>query len=395
MSTKPLLRIGRKGRIVGAFALVAIMAMVGLPLSMPGNVAADSSTTFLGTPRNQTLIVDNIGGKEANPSEWNPMVPGTDTTELHGLNQSPLWEINTSTGQQFPDVASAPIKPLNATNTKFEIDIRQGLYWSDGVELTAGDVVWTINLLLHNPKLGGSSYLQALIKDVKQINQFTFDIDTQYADAHIQRQFGSYVWGAQWYILPEHIWSKVNPLTYKNDSTVGMGPYVLKKYDPNGYWDLWQLRSDWQRSDTGLITGKPGPKYVLVRYYGPEQNRVVAAIQHQLDAFMPLSPFGWSVLQERDPTAQAWYKTFPYADFNDPAARGITFNDTTYPFNMWQVRWALALSINLPEVTLSYDGMMRASALAFPVHGYRRESDLRSPPVLVEELQALRWLQTL
>ena len=70
-------------------------------------------------------------------------------------------------------------------------------------------------------------------------------------------------------------------------------------------------------------------------------------------------------MSARDSYASAWYKSFPYADENDPANRSIFFNDQKYPYNLWQVRWALALSINLPQVTLSYGGMLRASVLPF------------------------------
>ncbi len=356
-------------RAAATILVAGITVLAGLPShTATARVAADSGTTFLGTPRSQTLIVDNIDGRIATPGNFNPYAPGVQVggDGVHALNWSPLWEIDTVKGTQFPDLASQPIQPLDKNWTRFKITLRQGLTWTDGVAFNANDVLFTLNMLLSHTTLPEGAYLKTLIKAVKPIDDYSIEVDTFTRQAHIQRILGSYIWDSGFRVIPEHIWKNVNPLTYTNNPPIGLGPYKLVKFDPNGYWFLWQLRDDWQHSDVGQIEGKPGPKYLLVQFYGTEQQRVIAAIQHKLDVLMPVSPNGWGVMKSRDSYALAWYKDFPYADENDPANRSITFNDQTYPYNMWQVRWALALSINLPQVTLSYGGMLRASILPFP-----------------------------
>lgn len=329
------------------------------------HLAGDSGTTFLGTPRSQTLIMDNIDGRIATPNNFNPYLPGVQIggDGVHALVWSPLWEIDTATGKQFPDLAAKPIQPLNANWTRFKITLRRGLYWNDGVAFTAKDVLYTANMLLTHPTIG--AYWKALIKSVNPIDKYDLELDTFTSQQHIQRILGSYIWDTGFRIMPAHIWSHQNPLTYQNNPPVGIGPYALVKYDPNGYWFEWHLRGDWKRSDVGQIAGKPAAQYIIVQFYGSEQQRIIAAIQHKLDVLMPITPNSWNIMQSRDQYAQAWYKGIPYGDENDPANRSIYFNDQKYPYNMWQVRWALALSINLPQVTLSYNGLLRASPLPF------------------------------
>ena len=360
--------LARWGKVAAAIGLAATITLTSQPVQRTAaKVAADSGTTFLGTPRSQTLIVDNIDGRIATPGNFNPYLPGVQIggDGVHALVWSPLWEIDTVKGTQFPDLAAAPIQPLDSSFTRFKITLRKGLTWSDGVPLTAGDVLYTANMLLTHTTLPYGAYFKTLVKSMRQLDTYDLEVDTFTRQAHLQRQLGAYIWDTSFRIMPEHIWSKHNPLTYDNNPPVGVGPYKLVKYDPNGYWFLWQRRDDWQHSDVGQIVGQPAAKYLIVQFYGTEQQRVIAAIQHKLDVLMPISPSGWGVMSARDSYASAWYKDFPYADENDPANRSIFFNDQKYPYNLWQVRWALALSINLPQVTLSYGGMLRASVLPF------------------------------
>lgn len=367
---------GRRGRPRTWRARIASLAVLGtvaaITAGCTGGSGAGSAggggTTFVGTPRTQTLIMDNIDGRIATPGNFNPYLPGTQIggDGVHALVWSPLWEIDTTKGSQFPDLASKPIEPLDSSNTKFRIDLRQGLYWSDGVEFTADDVLYTANMLLTHPKLTSGAWFKGIVKSVKPINKFALEVDTLAPQAHMQRTIGTYIWDNNFHIMPAHIWSHQDPMTYANNPPVGIGPYKLVKYDPQGNWFLWQLRDDWQRSDVGMITGKkPAAKYILVDFYGTEQQRVIAASQHKLDVLMPVSPGGWQYLQQHDTFAQAWYDKFPYADLNDPANRSIFFNDQKFPYNQWQVRWALALSINTPQTTLAYKGMLRSAILPF------------------------------
>jgi peptide/nickel transport system substrate-binding protein len=89
----------------------------------------------------------------------NPYLQSTLFNE--GLNQlaySALWEMNTVTGKQFPALAANIPEPLNNDFTDFKITLRQGMTWSDGVEITADDLAYDLDLLMKKPfRLAASS----------------------------------------------------------------------------------------------------------------------------------------------------------------------------------------------------------------------------------------------
>ncbi|MGI6149562.1 MAG: ABC transporter substrate-binding protein [Limnochordia bacterium] len=349
-------------------SVLAVSIILILGLLMSGVGFAATKLTDVGTPRDETLIVELGGGRITNPTQMNPYLPGTATTHgFHQLNISNLWEINTTTGEQFPAVAAEPAEALNEELTAWRIRLREGLYWSDGVEFTAEDVAFTIEMILSTKELPYNGVLSGLVKDYTVVDKYTIDIETFKPEPRIQRKLGAYIWGTDFRIVPKHIWHDKDPRTFENFPAVGLGPYVLKEYDPQGYWFLWERREDWERSDVGMIFGKPAPKYVLFRYFGPEEKRVMAAIQHEIDVALDMSSDSWEILSRQNPYARAWYESFPYANMDDPAQRGIYFSTTQPPFDQKEVRWALALAVDIVEVSLAtYGGMLRVSPLHVP-----------------------------
>ena len=92
-------------------SVLAVSIILILGLLMSGVGFAATKLTDVGTPRDETLIVELGGGRITNPTQMNPYLPGTATTHgFHQLNISNLWEINTTTGEQFPAVAAELLK---------------------------------------------------------------------------------------------------------------------------------------------------------------------------------------------------------------------------------------------------------------------------------------------
>jgi len=167
------------------------------------------------------------------------------------------------------------------------------------------------------------------------------------------------------YIMPKHIWEKVeDPLAYDFYPPVSIGPYTLKDIDPTGFWFLWERREDWENTALGKLYGKPQPKYVLFNYVGPPEKKVMAQARHELDVIFSLTPEAWNALKKKNPYSRSWYKDFPEAYLQDPATPGVTINNDKYPLNMADVRWALALSLDIVDAfMLTYNGAVRMTAL--------------------------------
>ena len=325
--------------------------------------------TDVGTPRAETLIVDAGYGSSTNPGNFNPF-GGTEGLMAGYLqfSMSYLWEINTPTGEQFPAMAAEPLKALDDTYTKWQIKLREGLYWSDGVEITADDVAFTIELLYANPTFTASPVITGLLKNnATVVDKYTLNIETNAPNPRLQQQLGVLIVSSQFLIVPKHIWENVDAATYENNPPVGSGPYKLNSFDPNGTWFLWERREDWDRTDVGMIYGMPKPKYILFKAYGTEEKRVLAAVNNDLDVLMDISPESWEILRTGNSDAEAWFANFPWADFDDPCERGMMLNWAVPPYDKVEVRWALALATDMISVTqATYDGMLRVSPLAVP-----------------------------
>ena len=127
-------------RLPSLFALAA--GAVILSVSAFAQGASD-------VPRNQTLIVENPEGTIKNAGWFNYWATnaGGRSTGLQQLAMDTFWYIDPDHGLDGVwDNSLASEPPIyNADFTEMTVKLRSGLYWSDGVEFTADDVLFTIN----------------------------------------------------------------------------------------------------------------------------------------------------------------------------------------------------------------------------------------------------------
>jgi len=347
--------------VVLAFTFVMSTAMIA---------RSQGGQTEVGTPRVQTLIMDQLDGRVNNPKQMNPYLQSTLTNE--GVNQlafSTLWEINTATGKLFPAMAEKMPEPLNKDYTSFKITLRQGMAWSDGVEITADDLAYNLDMLIKNK--AGFPYggvIDGLVKSFKVLDKYTLQLDTKAPQPRLDTYLGVTIYGSGLRLVPKHIFEKqADPTKFDFYPPVTSGPYTVKDVDPNGNWFLWEKRADWAKTDVGMIVGEPKPQYILFRYYGPEEKRIIAGTQHNLDVFDDITPESWDILRAQNPTAKTFLNAFPWADMDDPCERGIELLDSKPPFDNVNVRWAFALATNISDVSqATFGGALRVSVMPVP-----------------------------
>ena len=122
-----------------SLAFSALALLVAAPAFAQG--AAD-------VPRNETLIVENPEGTIKNAGWFNIWAAnaGGQSTGLHQLAMDTFWYIDPDHGLDGVwDNSLASEPPIyNADFTEMTVKLRPGIFWSDGVEFTADDVVFTI-----------------------------------------------------------------------------------------------------------------------------------------------------------------------------------------------------------------------------------------------------------
>lgn len=351
------------------FLFTLLFSLVALDLSACMSPSAQQdSTTSVGTPRSETLIFQNFDGKTNNPDMMNPLMSNYAVWRgFRELGWGYLWEMDTATGKSYPELAASMPTVLDKRHTQFRVKLKQGIYWSDGVEFTADDVIYTLDTYFKNKsKLTNSGVfvITNYVKSYKKIDKYTFDVETVNPAYDFVTVMGVYTWGSSFVIVPKHIFEKQADLaTFRNTKPVTLGPYVVKSFDPNGYWQLWELRSDWRRSAWGWM-GQPKPKYVLYKDFGTEETRTLAFIKNQYDVDTFMSPDSIQAAKAKNSAITTFSSTMPYNDMGDACSYGILMNQEKAPLDNTSVRWALALSLDLQSVGINaMSGQFRASAL--------------------------------
>jgi peptide/nickel transport system substrate-binding protein len=318
-----------------------------------------------GIPRHETFIA-GLREKAINPGYFNVWTLAGVAAHygIHNLLLEPLWCVEYATGEIINALAAEPPK-YNSDFTELTIKLRKGVYWSDGVPFTADDLIYTIELVKNTPGMAYHSQMQQ-VKEVVKIDNYTVLVKLKESNSRFHVVFLERY--AALRPLPKHVFEKVkDPLTFDFNPPVGTGPYVLKGYDPGGYWTLWERREDWDRTPTGILYGMPKLRYVLFIYYGPPEKQVLAMAQHQLDAAW-VTFDALKVMIKRIETARPWRKTFPWVVNIDPAVFGLTFNTLKTPFNNPDVRWALTLAIDIVEgAIIASDGAVTLSPIHIPL----------------------------
>ncbi len=351
----------------------------------------NGAMTDVGTPRSETLIVQTFDGKTDNPDNMNPLSGSYALWRgFRELAWGYLWEMDTASGKSYPELAADLPKVLDANHTQFEVTLKKGIYWSDGTEFTADDVIYTLDTYFAGKgKLTyfGVPTIDSYVKSYKKIDNYTVQIETIHPAYDFVTTLGVYTWGSAFNIVPKHVFEKQSDLAaFKNTNPVTLGPYTIKAFDPNGQWHLWQRRDDWQRSAWGFL-GTPTPKYVLYKNFGDEQTRTLAFIKNEYDVDTFMSPDSIAAAQKQNKNVETFAKTLPYHDMGDACSYGIIMNQQKAPLDNANVRWALALSLDLANVgTNAMSGQFRASALPMPDTQITR-------PAFFDPLQ--QWLKDL
>lgn len=353
--------------------------------------AAQGGQTDVGTPRSETLIVQTFDGKVDSPDNMNPLTSGWALWRGgRELGWGFLWSMDTAKGKPYPELATELPKATDANNTQFDVALKKGIYWSDGTEFTADDVIYTLDTYVAGKgKLTwfGATSIPGYLKSWKKIDNYSIHFETVNPSFDFATTLGTGGWGSGLIIVPKHVFEKQTDLAaFKNPNPVTLGAYTLKSFDPNGQWHLWERREDWERSANGAL-GMPAPKYVWYKNFGDEQTRTLAFIKNEYDVDTFMSPDSIDAAKKQNPAIETFAKTLPYHDMNDACSYGIIFNQQKAPLDNVNVRWALALSLDLQNVGINaLTGQFKSSALPFPDTQITR-------PAFFEPLQT--WLKDL
>ena len=317
-------------------------------------------------PREETFIADVLTGRVGTPANFNVFTTAWRNPDrgVQQLMLEPLWLVDYVTGEVINALAAeGPI--YNEDFTKMTVKLREGCQWSDGVPITADDIVYGIELCMQDSGMSYNSQFNLYVDKVYKTDDYTVVFELKESNARFHANFIDR-WGG-WRPFPKHIFEEVeDPLSFDFNPPISSGPYVLKDFDQAGYWTLWERREDWDKTPTGILYGMPKPKYVLFYYYGDAANKVIAQANHNLD-MTDLTMEAFRAILERNEYSRGYRKEYPWVVNVDPCMTGLTLNNDVSPFDLKDVRWALTLAIDIVDyIGIAFDGAAPMGVLHVP-----------------------------
>lgn len=279
----------------------------------------------------------------ADPQNLNPLFAHADAAlveqQLAHLSFEPFFDLDAH-GQQVPELiteipslANGGISPDGRTLT---YHLRRGLTWSDGVAVTARDVLFTLHAILDpaNPVASHEGY--ELIDKAQAPDPHTVRFHLSRSWAPAVATFFTYGTSPQ-YVLPEHVLTRQNPLVkaaFNAAPTVGDGPFTFVKwkhgeqltYAANPHY--WRGRPKVDQIDIHVVPD-PGTNLTLAQSGAIDFN-LLAPVQQQVLAHVP---------------------NLAFQDVPTALIAGLALNTTHPPLNDPRVRRALAQSIDRAAIS--------------------------------------------
>jgi peptide/nickel transport system substrate-binding protein len=158
-------------------------------------------------------------------ANFNPFAATANQGTTKGLFYEPLvlftpWNPGVGT----PWLASS--YEFNDDGTELTFQVREGVKWSDGKDMTPADVAYSFNVLKDNP----ATNLAAIPVESATVDGRSVVLKLTQPSFALMPQIGNTV------VVPEHVFSKQSDVSaFQNEKPVATGPYTLKSFTPQRY----------------------------------------------------------------------------------------------------------------------------------------------------------------
>ena len=245
-----------------------------------------------------TLTVGDLGFKALRPvsskSAWTLFGTSIPTRGLTVYGITPWQQRSQSKDADF---------------TQMTVKLRKGIFWSDGVEFTADDLIYTVDVQKNTKGMAYTGQFSTYVDKMEKPDNYTVVFHLTKPNSRFHGLF-TVRWSAC-FMMPKHVFEKqADVVAFKFNPPLSLGPYTLKDFDPNGNWYFWQRREDWQKTTLARF-GEPAPKFAMYIAPGPSDKKVMAQKSKELDVIHDIAPEGMITLAKTNPTSRGWFRVIP------------------------------------------------------------------------------------
>lgn len=180
-----------------------------------------------------------------------------------------LWR-DSSTGEIFPNLATD--WEISPDGTVYTFHLRDDVYFWNGVQLTADDVVFTLNQAVQNSTM--KTVYFNFYESSRAVDDFTVEIKLTAPCAYFLNVFA----GQGGMILSEDYFNEVGGFEAYNEKPMGSGPY---KYVSNVSGTSLTLEAN-----EDYWGGAPAIKNVVFKYISDVNAQIIALETHEIDLLM-------------------------------------------------------------------------------------------------------------
>jgi peptide/nickel transport system substrate-binding protein len=192
----------------------------------------------------------------SDPKSFNALTAKeTSTTAVTSFLFQGLIRFNPETGK--PEGLLASHWETSTDGLAWTFHLRPDICWSDGKPFTAGDVVFTFNDLIYNPKIINGSRDIFLINGKKVVVSRLDDLTVRF---ELPSAFAPFLMSMEQAIFPRHILEKavaagtfqtVWGIGERPERIVGTGPFQLSRYVPGERVELARNPYYWKKDGKG------------------------------------------------------------------------------------------------------------------------------------------------
>src|SRR3989344_7685866 len=270
---------------ISVFVVLFIIALV----SLLGIVSEVNKQYSVETPAFGWSLSEGILGA---PRLINPVLAQTDAArDLVSLVYTGLLRYDAN---RVAKPALAEKYEISDDGLQYTVTLKNKIYWQDGEDITADDVIFTIGLA-KNPQLLSPRRASWEGVDVEKIDYRTIKFT-------LKKPYAPFLENLTLGIMPKHLWEPIPlsqyPLVELNTDPIGAGPYKIKSVNRNSVGSITSIKLS---ANKYFALGEPHIKTLYLNFYQSEGAIVTALKNKNIDSAGGLSPK--FVEELKDPSA--------------------------------------------------------------------------------------------